>query len=236
MAVAGGVAGSKPARAQTSSVQIVGFAFQPATMTIPVGATVTWTNQDAVQHTSTSDTGLWNSGPLDQGKSFSFTFTQPGTYAYHCAIHPYMTASITVQAQGATTAPTTAATSTATPTAGPAAPATSTPEPTATNTAPAPPAPPAVHALKVSVKGTLRSGRASNLTVNVKDASSGSAVRHARVSLDARSVGVVHVLSATTGKGGAAAFKGVEARRAGKATLKVTRTGYKAWSKTIRVR
>lgn len=92
------------ARAGTShTVDIADFAFSPATLTIQVGDTVTWTNLDTVQHTATSTSGAFDSGLLDQNGSYSFTFTQPGTYDYLCTPHPYMTGQIVVQAAPAAT-------------------------------------------------------------------------------------------------------------------------------------
>ena len=84
-------------QAQTApTVSIVNMSFQPASLTINVGQTVTWTNNDTMAHTVTSDTGVWNSGTLNPGASFSFTFTTPGTYTYHCAFHGSMTGTIVV--------------------------------------------------------------------------------------------------------------------------------------------
>jgi plastocyanin len=83
------------------SVNIVNFAFAPTPLTVPVGTTVVWTNQDFVVHTVTSDTGVWDSGSLSQGQSFPYTFKTPGTYAYHCIPHPYMMGTVTVTAAGA---------------------------------------------------------------------------------------------------------------------------------------
>ena len=62
---------------------------------VKAGTTVTWSNQDGTQHTSTSDTGIWGSKILNPGNTFSFTFSTPGTYTYHCEIHP-MTGTIVV--------------------------------------------------------------------------------------------------------------------------------------------
>ena len=87
---------AQPARAQSTAIVIQNFAFQPATMTVAVGTTVTWTNMDAVAHTTTSDTGVWNSGTLSAGMSFHYTFNTPGTFPYHCMIHPNMHGTIVV--------------------------------------------------------------------------------------------------------------------------------------------
>lgn len=72
------------------------FAFQPANMQVRVGTTVTWTNQDNVQHSVTFKNGMKDSGLLSQGQSFSYTFNTPGTYQYYCTVHPYMVATVTV--------------------------------------------------------------------------------------------------------------------------------------------
>ena len=78
------------------------FAFSPATLTIKAGTTVTWKNTTAVAHTVTSDDGKsFDSGTSNpiaaQSGTFSFTFKSPGTFAYHCEIHPFMKATIIVQ-------------------------------------------------------------------------------------------------------------------------------------------
>ena len=89
-------AADKPASSAT--VKIDNFSFGPATITIPAGSTVTWTNSDDVPHVVTSDDGkMFKSKALDTDDRFSFTFTKPGTYNYYCAIHPKMTAKIVVQ-------------------------------------------------------------------------------------------------------------------------------------------
>ncbi len=93
LAAAGG------ARAGTThTVDIANFAFSPQTLTIQVGDTVTWTNRDDVPHTATSTTGAFDSGLRPQGQSYSFTFTEPGTYDYLCTPHPTMTGQIVVEA------------------------------------------------------------------------------------------------------------------------------------------
>jgi predicted lipoprotein with Yx(FWY)xxD motif/plastocyanin len=100
--------------AQTSQVSIVDFNFQPGTVTVPVGTTITWTNHGQTGHTTTSDSGAWDSSTLQPGQTFQFTFNQPGTFTYHCKIHPFMTGSITVQQASGTAQPTVGPTSTGT--------------------------------------------------------------------------------------------------------------------------
>ena len=85
--------------ATTHQVEIVDFAFTPATLTISVGDTVTWTNGDAVEHTATGSG--FDSGLLGQGESYSVTFSEAGTYDYLCTPHPTMTGQIIVQAAAA---------------------------------------------------------------------------------------------------------------------------------------
>lgn len=81
------------------AVSIRNFAFGPPSITVHVGTTVTWTNQDPqpTHHTATADGGAFNTGSLEPGQSGAFTFTNPGRYAYHCAIHNYMTGVIVVE-------------------------------------------------------------------------------------------------------------------------------------------
>jgi amicyanin len=84
----------------SNAVMIKNFAFSPATLTVKTGSTVTWTNQDAAPHQVASDPGTpvaFSSDSLANGASYQFTFTQPGTYTYHCTIHPNMKGTIIVQ-------------------------------------------------------------------------------------------------------------------------------------------
>jgi len=84
--------------AGSAIVKIDNFSFGPATITVPAGTTVTWTNNDDVPHVVTSDDNkMFKSKALDTDDRFSFTFTKPGTYNYYCAIHPKMTAKIVVE-------------------------------------------------------------------------------------------------------------------------------------------
>lgn len=80
-----------------SAVKIDNFSFGPSSIVVPVGTTVTWTNRDDVPHVVSSVDNLFKSKALDTDDHFSFTFTEPGTYEYFCAIHPKMTAKIVVQ-------------------------------------------------------------------------------------------------------------------------------------------
>ena len=58
---------------------------------------MTWTNNDPVAHTVTSDNGVFASGNLSPGATFSYTFNTAGTYSYHCSIHTYMVGTVAVQ-------------------------------------------------------------------------------------------------------------------------------------------
>ena len=80
-------------------IKIADFRFVPSTLTIPVGTTVTWINDDDEPHTVTSADvpRRFKSTALDTGDRFSFTFTEAGTYSYFCAVHPHMTGKIVVQ-------------------------------------------------------------------------------------------------------------------------------------------
>jgi plastocyanin len=85
----------------TVNVTIQNFAFSPQTITVAPGTTVIWTNKDNVDHTVTSDTGAWpDSGSLATNQTFSHTFAKAGTFAYHCSIHPSMTARVNVGSGG----------------------------------------------------------------------------------------------------------------------------------------
>jgi plastocyanin len=85
------------AGAATRAVAIMGFGFNPSTVTVSQGTTVTWTQQDmGVQHTSTSNQGFWGSAHLNTGQSFSVAFHNAGAFGYHCAVHPDMTGTVRV--------------------------------------------------------------------------------------------------------------------------------------------
>jgi plastocyanin len=83
----------------TVNVSIKAFKFDPADLTVRVGDTVEWTNQDIAPHTATAKVGDWDTGRLARGDSGSVTFETPGEYDYVCAFHPRMAGRIVVSAQ-----------------------------------------------------------------------------------------------------------------------------------------
>jgi len=93
-------AASTVSTAGGSAITIKNFAFDPAVLTVKPGTMVTWLNQDGAPHAIASDTTsavAFSSDPLATGASYAFMFTRPGTYPYHCSIHPSMTGTIIVQ-------------------------------------------------------------------------------------------------------------------------------------------
>jgi plastocyanin len=89
---------STSAKAKKGKVVIDNFSFSPRTFTVPVGATVTWTNHDKVPHlVTTADNQFQKSPVLKPGQTFSNTFATGGTYSYFCSIHPQMTGKIIVK-------------------------------------------------------------------------------------------------------------------------------------------
>ncbi len=85
------------AAAVSNEIEIADFAFVPATVTVTVGTTVTWTNLDSVAHTVTSETDLFDSGNLARNATFSYLFADRGTFSYYCAIHPSMRGKVIVE-------------------------------------------------------------------------------------------------------------------------------------------
>lgn len=87
---------SPPDETAGASINIAGSSFG-GPVTVSVGETVEVTNTDAIPHTWTSEGGVFASGTLAQGDTFSFTFEEAGTYPFICSIHPSMTGTITVE-------------------------------------------------------------------------------------------------------------------------------------------
>jgi plastocyanin len=84
-------------KAAAADVKIDNFSFNPQTITVPVGTTVTWTNKDDIPHTVVSTDGVFKSKVTDTDEKFSYKFTAAGTYPYYCTIHPKMTGKVVVQ-------------------------------------------------------------------------------------------------------------------------------------------
>jgi len=91
-------AGNTPAPANPNTVAIKDFSFNPSRITVKAGASVTWINQDSAPHTVASDSGSEiASETLSNGQSYSHAFNTPGTFAYHCGVHPSMKGTVTVE-------------------------------------------------------------------------------------------------------------------------------------------
>jgi plastocyanin len=89
---------SAPVRATKTEVTIDNFSFSPNTLTLSVGATVTWINHDNVPHVvSSTGNQFKESTVLKTGQTFSHSFMATGTYSYFCSIHPRMTGTIIVK-------------------------------------------------------------------------------------------------------------------------------------------
>src|SRR5262245_13757865 len=89
--------GTPTASADANEIVIQNFAFEPSTLTVKVGATVTWVNRDDEPHTATATDKRFNSKTLENGDKFSTEFNAPGTYKYYCALHPKMTGQVIVK-------------------------------------------------------------------------------------------------------------------------------------------
>ncbi|HEV7615899.1 MAG TPA: cupredoxin family copper-binding protein [Solirubrobacterales bacterium] len=82
----------------TKAVMIRDYEYEPASITVPVGTTVTFTNRDTTPHTATSkQSGAFESGSIDTGRSGKVTLEQAGTFAYYCLFHPFMKGTIVVE-------------------------------------------------------------------------------------------------------------------------------------------
>ena len=85
-----------PAPQGGTAVNISDFKFNPATLTVPVGTTVTWTNNDEEPHTIAAKDGSFHSPGMDTHATYSYQFTTPGSYDYICSIHPFMNGTVVV--------------------------------------------------------------------------------------------------------------------------------------------
>ena len=82
--------------ADAPSVKIENFAFTPPVLTVKVGTTVTFENDDDIPHLVVADNASFRSKALDTGDTYEFTFTKAGDFAYFCGLHPHMQGKITV--------------------------------------------------------------------------------------------------------------------------------------------
>jgi len=80
----------------TNEVWIQGMAFNPGSITVAANDTITWTNKDGIAHTVTSTKGLFDSGSIGNGRTYTHIFSTAGTYTYKCTFHPNMTGTVTV--------------------------------------------------------------------------------------------------------------------------------------------
>ena len=80
-----------------NTVIMMNTAFNPGTVTVSKGTTITWKNNDGFDHTSTSDTGVWDTGVIPGGGSKTTSYANAGTFKYHCTIHAGMIGTIVVQ-------------------------------------------------------------------------------------------------------------------------------------------
>ncbi|MET3666336.1 cupredoxin family copper-binding protein [Caulobacter sp. 1776] len=79
------------------TVRIDNFTFGPTVLTVGVGTTVTWVNQDDIPHTVVANDKSFKSKVLDTDERFSFTFTKPGEFGYFCSLHPHMIGKVVVK-------------------------------------------------------------------------------------------------------------------------------------------
>lgn len=81
---------------KSEKVQIVEFSYEPDPVVVQAGGKVIWQNEDTAPHTATADDGSFDTGTIEKGKLGSETFKEPGTFTYHCEIHPTMHGTVEV--------------------------------------------------------------------------------------------------------------------------------------------
>jgi plastocyanin len=86
-----------PSPSTPNQVVVENFSFQPGSLTVKAGTTVTWVNHDDEPHTVNENNKTFKSGTLDTDAKFSYKFTSPGSYNYFCSLHPRMTGQIIVK-------------------------------------------------------------------------------------------------------------------------------------------
>lgn len=83
--------------AAKNTVTISNFSFSPSKLTVKIGDTVTWLNQDSTGHSVTANDNKFDTGIIEPGKSGTITFSEAGTFDYHCKVHPSMLGSVVVE-------------------------------------------------------------------------------------------------------------------------------------------
>ena len=79
-----------------NEVIIQGMTFTPSTITVAAGTTITWINKDALEHTVTSNTSVFDSKSISSNGAYSHLFSTAGTFPSHCSLHTMMTATVIV--------------------------------------------------------------------------------------------------------------------------------------------
>lgn len=92
----GGNGNSNPPPA-ANTVTMYNMAFSPGNLKVKTGTTITWSNDDNMSHTVTSDNGTFNSGTLKTGETFKYTFNTVGSFPYHCNFHSGMKGTVVVE-------------------------------------------------------------------------------------------------------------------------------------------
>lgn len=79
------------------AVSIKNFDYAPSSLTVDMGTTITFTNEDSTEHTATANGGAFDTGSISKGQSKTVTLTSAGTFSYVCTFHPFMNGTITVK-------------------------------------------------------------------------------------------------------------------------------------------
>ena len=95
-------AATTPATASVDAVAITDFKYAPVAISVKAGTTITWTNRDSAPHTATSGDSpnpdrVFDTDIITKGQSKTIKISKRGTFTYYCALHPFMTATVTVR-------------------------------------------------------------------------------------------------------------------------------------------
>jgi plastocyanin len=93
---AAGQSATSATASRAKSVRIENFAYRPTPLTVTAGTRVTFSNRSGTAHTATENGGGFDTGPIKPGTAESVAFRRPGTYSFHCTIHPFMHGKIVV--------------------------------------------------------------------------------------------------------------------------------------------